>query len=263
MWNQDLYINYSDFQKIAPDIDFSQFNFQGFANPRAYHAMEAETFSMALLIDWRHKDNSPRLGNPKLRVGFAYSSGFYTPHQFVRSSRTPYDTVQVIVGGETTPYPRDSVYTESYRFDNWSRRLRMHASILWQTNPEKRWSLFSGVGLGFGVSIYSEIEHYFSSSYSIETQTSPNQSLFQGYFLNEPSGYIANSGSLSQGARWIDANIFVPIGLDFRLSKKENLFKKMHLIAEITPMLYMNKVPGIRMKVNGTLGANFGLRYNF
>jgi hypothetical protein len=130
----------------------------------------------------------------------------------------------------------------------------------WSTDQSKRWHLHGGVGVGYGFSIKSTIEAYHFQEAHLK---STEQSYVSGLsFLNESfEDGLQENRSFSKGSTWFDFNFFIPIGVNFRLSKKDNFFQKAQLFTETTPMIYLNLNNGFRT-ASGTIMQTVGLKFD-
>jgi hypothetical protein len=174
-------------------------------------------------------------------------------NSFNRQDRRPYDTLSSAQTGQTVYM--DSVTTKTLGMNYTWEQVRLDGSLIFSTNPEARWALFSGIGFSAGVSINSNTEIYYNNSGSIESH-SPNstQTSYSSYYsersMTERFRNKTNLGFLA----------YVPLGIDFRMGKRREFWKRMHLVYELRPGINMTSVPELRVIANAAIQQGLGVK---
>jgi hypothetical protein len=152
----------------------------------------------------------------------------------------------------------DSIIRKNLGMKYSSEQLRFDGSLIFRTNPEARWSLFTGIGItaGFSFNAYSEI--YFSQTNSIEARfPNGNSSTYYSHFGNDwETEKFRNKNNLA-------FSTYIPMGIDFRIGKKSEFWKQTHLFYEIRPGINMTSIPELRTLTNRTIQHGLGLKVSW
>jgi len=153
----------------------------------------------------------------------------------------------------------DSVTSNLYGMYYNSDQLRLDASIIFRTNPEARWSLFTGVGFNVGFSINSNTDVYYSKFNDTEIRREVGSRTFSSFSSN----YSENNG---KSERFINkTNIafstFIPMGIDFRIGKTSEFWKRIHLFYEARPGINVTLIPELHTLTNVSLQQGIGLKF--
>lgn len=141
-------------------------------------------------LQFSNKEKTMYKSNPLLRLGFTYSSGTNLMGGSFKEDRIPFDTLTSSQTGQTAFI--DSINTQGYNMNYRSEQLRFDGSIIFRTNPEARWSLFTGIGITAGISINARTDIYYSNYGTAETTYA------DGTISSSPSyGYsYSNNGNI-------------------------------------------------------------------
>jgi hypothetical protein len=132
-----------------------------------------------------------------------------------------------------------------------SQQLRIESSLIYRTNAEKRWSVYAGIGASLGLSYNAQTHISYSTT-----------DYFSGNYAN-------NSGSYDYGFEHfrnktnISTSVFVPMGVDFRIGKNKEFWKRLHLYYEMKPALSFLSVPELRTFTSVNMINSFGLKVTF
>lgn len=228
----------TDFQKLNPQSTILMENMDGYTSPGyRYHGYpfvmnygsstfpSGGMFGANLGFSFKEKPKS----GVQLRCGIAVSGTTF--NNFVsKTDRVTYDTLTSSQTGQTVYY--DSITYRSYSMQYNARQLKLDVSLLYRMYPSARWSLYGGIGLQGGTSLtaYSDITY---NEYSVvEGKTTEY-------------GYEAN---VSRTERLKNKNVqevvaYLPIGVDFRLGKRKEFFKQIHLFTELRPYISAMNIP--------------------
>jgi hypothetical protein len=135
-------------------------------------------------------------------------------------------------------------------YDN--QQIRIDAAYVWEMNAGERWAFSAGAGLSFGLSYQSKTSlHYaeYTNSYAGYGSYAGNQTT------------TLESESYKSPMTW-GANIYVPLGINFRLGTKRAFWKPWMIYSELRPQLSFNSIPNSGVKFSPGIGSASGIRYN-
>ena len=156
------------------------------------------------------------------------------------------------------PWGYDTTYHKKYSLRSYSEQLRLDVSYIYHIKKENRWSFYGGLGVTIGSSLKSYVTINYSESSSVEFQGTtvhqpPKQNLPTKY-RNETIKTKSQLGSC----------IYVPLGMNFRLGKKREFFKRLHLYGEMRLFVNSTTIPELnKTLVTGGIKGGIGLRVNF
>jgi hypothetical protein len=229
----------------------------GNQSSQRYNGSISEYFQLNLNFSVHGKNGKKLRGNPLLRMGFSYVPNMNNTLDFHTSNTFAYDTIYTTFQGVTSKQAVDSIVDNYKSFSVMSDRLRFNSSMLWQTNPSKRWCFFGGIGAGIGFTL-SSILQIKDSQFNYFVRTSNENDFFLPEF-NLPryhSEHITNQ----RVNGWFDATFFIPIGVDFRWGKKENFWHHVHQFIEYSPTLWIQHTKQINTQFAFASTINFGCR---
>lgn len=246
----------TDYQNMALNNDFPILDMEGYNSASNYYGNIIGAVNLALEFNLFNKAGVQPWGRPTFRVGMSHTWNNTSNLGFFNSNRYPYDSLYTTFQGTTTVTAVDSIRYGGRTFSANSNRIRLNAAALWHSNPEKRWSFYMGIGIGLGASINSTLTVHQYEGYEIDFGHPTS-----GYFL-EPN-YIYSNMETIRGKTWFDFNLIVPVGVELKLSKKDNLFKHAHLFFEFAPTLWMNTAPGVSAQYSMLYSFTNGIRIKF
>lgn len=207
-------------------------------------------------IDILNKEKSEYKSNPKLRVGLSYVNGNSLNNYYNTTDRKPYDTLTSSQTGSTILI--DSVNSKSYYMDYNFEQIRLDASLIFSTNQKSRWSVYTGFGISAGLSLNSNsnISYYESKGIETNDQRIGIPSLNNNNFQNSERETFRNKINFGIMA-------YVPIGIDFRIAKKNEFWKRAHLFYELRPGINFTSIPELRTIGSASLQSGFGVKFGF
>jgi hypothetical protein len=165
---------------------------------------------------------------PQLRVGFAYTAGRNMEASLYKEERQPYDTLTSSQTGNI--FFVDSLVWNSYSISNRHERIGLDLSLIFRTKSNSRWSAYGGVGISGA---------YTFNNYVTASKIKMKSTAITSTEYNWPNRGIASFEHLSdeiiKGADYIILSPYLPLGIDFQLSKRNDFWKRMHLIYELRP----------------------------
>ena len=246
-----------DFYTLAPKSVLLNTDLSEYSQSKGFNYAINNMFSVNLGIQFSDKQKTTYKTNPLLRLGFSYFSGTTLTSNLRNEYRKPYDTLTSAQTGQTTYL--DSVTTNEYRINYSSEQLRFDGSLIFRTNPDARWSLFAGIGISAGVSINANTDINYNKFTGIEPFTA-NDNLFTSY--NYSSSDNRNNEQFRNKNNF-GASVFTPMGVDFRIGKKREFWKQMHLFYELRPGINITSIPELRTITNANVQHGFGIRVSW
>jgi hypothetical protein len=252
--------DYSEFKKLAPQStllksDLSDYDQQIGFSTRATNPI----FSVMLGFKFSDKQKTLYKSNPVLRLGISYlsrASLFGSLYKETRKVLAEFPNPQI---GEI--FYIDSLIRRSINMDYTSQQLRLDGSLIYRTNPEARWSLFAGIGITAGLSINAITTISYSKYSSLETRSSKDNT-------NPPptsSFYVTNEGKTERirNKTNLGFSAYIPTGVDFRIGKKREFWKRTHLYYEFRPGINAISIPELRTFAAGSLQHGIGIRVSW
>jgi hypothetical protein len=246
----------TDFKLLAPQSILLNRDFSDYSSSNGLILNNNTMFSVVLGIQFSDKQNTSYKKNPLLRLGVTYFSGTTLTGNLYKENTKTYDTLTSTNTGQTVYM--DSIIRKNLGMNYSSEQLRFDGSLIFRTNPEARWSLFTGIGVtaGFSFNAYSEI--YFSHTNSIEARfPNGNSSTYYSHFGNDwETEKFRNKNNLA-------FSTYIPMGIDFRIGKKSEFWKQIHLFYEFRPGINMTSIPELRTFTNATIQNVLGLKVSW
>lgn len=255
----ELGLSLNDFRKLAPQsellkADFSNLYTNGFYTNTYYEdALESQSVSeITAGLAKKISESKKYQFFPEYRFGFMYQSGIRSSRYYSRDDYERFDTLTSSQTGQV--FYVDSVKHTSYNMRYSAQQLRITASVIFRHNPLSRWSLYAGGGFNLGMTInpFTEIDYTY--------QTSTNFTLPYSVLPTKNEIYISetfrNKFSMA-GAGFLIA------GVDWRVGRKREFWKRLHLSYELRPIVDYNNIPERKSFVNAAVQHQFSFRYTF
>ena len=240
--------SFDEMKKLAPgsvilEDDLSGYYFYGYSEN-----YNSSVFSALVGFQFANNDKTDLKNNPLLRIGVSYYSLFGDSRRATKEERYPYDTLTSSQTGEMYFY--DSVYTKTYYINYTQEKLQLDVSMLFRTQSESRWMLYAGLGLSAGIGINARTDVVFSESSSIESHPGNSSTYVNSETTREQ---FSNKTSINYSA-------YLPLGLDFGLSKKHDFWKQIHLFLETRPGFEVTSIPELGARSGVIFQSALGIR---
>lgn len=247
--------NLSDFRRMAPSSLLLKEDLSDYSSSPSNEWYPHQYFGLMVGFIPGSKNRASKKYSPLVRLGINFESGDYFDNYFSKSTSFRYDTLYNSQGQPV--YYRDSVYQNRINMHYSSSSLSAEASILLRTNAARRWMFYVGAGFSGGVSFKNEVTVHKSSRDFIEDYDvlGTSHSSYP-YYNSHNSQYEV----FDIGNSWVISG-FVPLGIDFRLGKKNEFLKQVHLFIELRPGIKMMGIPVIGTNTSTFTLSSFGLRY--
>jgi hypothetical protein len=243
----------ADFKTLAPQSALLQNDLTDFYQSSGFSTTTNNMFSIMLGLQFSNKERTSYKKNPLLRLGISYFSGTSITSDFYKEERFPYDTLTSSQTGQTIYI--DSITTKSYSMNYSSEQLRLEASLIFRTNPEARWSLFAGIGVNAGLSINANTAIYYN-----RYESSDNR--FINGNTSSPYGYSNTDNSKTENIKNksnFGLSTYIPMGVNLRLGKKNEFWKRTHLFYELRPGINITSIPELRTVTNSSIQHGLGI----
>jgi len=244
----------SDFKTLAPQSVLLNNDMSDYFQSSGMNTTTNNMFSIMLGLQFSDKEKASYKANPLLRLGVSYFSTTTMTCGFYKEDRTPYDTLTSAQTGQTAYV--DSLTSQRYSMNYSSEQLRIDGSLIFRTNPEARWSLFAGIGFTAGLSINANTDIYYRENSRTETRYA-NGSTFSSY-----GNYNPDNGKTEKFKNKTNLGIstYIPMGIDFRIGKKKEFWKRTHLFYELRPGINITSIPELGTITNSSNQHGLGLR---
>jgi hypothetical protein len=152
----------------------------------------------------------------------------------------------------------DSTRTDEYHFSTVSNQLAMDLSATFSTNKLNKFSFYAGFGtfFGFTYASYLDVMHTNritkNNGFSDPVRYQNNQ-MWNSSTENEKLK-LDNVGSI--------AAIYIPLGIEYRISKKVNVLKNFSIYTELRPSLVVSKNSFSEVNSSSYWMNIVGLRYH-
>ena len=210
----------ADYRALLPNSAILSKDYSDFVGSN-YQSYQYSTM-LSILYGLRLGNSTEKLEH-RMRVGFSYSNIYSGSSSYYKQTTTPYDTLTSSRTGEQTVI--DSINSQNLYMDLSQDMLSLDISYIIRANPNGRWSFYTGLGLELGVGINTRANIY-SSEYNYANGP------FYFDINNDENSFESESYSLDPS---YSVNLYLPIGLDFRLSKSNEFWKRAHLYTELRP----------------------------
>lgn len=247
----------TDFKTLAPQSVLLNNNMTDFSQSGGFSMTGNTMFSVMLGLQFSDKQKTIYKANPLLRLGISYFSGTTLTGDSYKEDRKPYDTLTSTQTGQTVYI--DSVITKNYSMNYSSEQLRFDGSLIFRTNPEARWSIFTGIGFTAGLSINANTNIYYRNYGRTEIRYADGST-------SSSYNYSGNDNSKTENFKNktnFGASTYIPMGIDFRIGKKREFWKRTHLFYELRPGINITSIPELRTITNASLQHGLGLRVSW
>lgn len=244
----------TDFKILAPQSVLLSNNLTDYSSSSDAFIITGNTmFSAMLGLHFSDKQKTSLKTNPLLRLGITYFSGRALTGSLYKENSKPYDTLTSAQTGQTIYI--DSVTLERYGMNYSYEQLRIDGSLIFRTNPGARWTIYSGIGVTAGISINAQTDIYYYIDKHTEQANNANYSSYNGTVTFDREK-IRNKNNFG-------ASAFIPLGIDFRIGKKREFWKRLHLFYELKPGINITSISELRTITNASLQHGLGLRVSW
>jgi len=246
----------SDFRTLAPQSAVLN-TMNDVSNSDGFTIMGNSSFSALVGIKFKNKNSESYKSNPLLRLGISYFTGSALSYSTFNDTRKPFDTLTSAQTGQTIYI--DSLSYQSHTMNYTSEQLRLDVSVLFRTNPEARWSVFGGLGITAGLSLNANTHIHYNKFDRTEARFPNGNNSFTNSSLTNETRITERF----QNSNNFGASAYIPMGVDFRIGKKREFWKQMHLFYELRPGINTVSIPELRTLTNASMQHGIGLRVSW
>lgn len=245
----------NQFQQIVPESELLNQNLDDF-NQYFYESDPnySGAFSVQLAFDWlRGNENWNRL-NPQLKFGFSYGSINLIRGNLNKMEYFRIDTLVSNSNGQE--YYVDSVDSEDYTLNYDADFLVVDASLIIGSNPMSRWSFYGGVGMSAGINFNATARVFNTKDQYIDSRGNYNSPRYAWNPEFKEEVYRKNEAGIA-------LMLGVPMGVNFRLSKKKKVWENFSFFLELRPSITYFKVSELDGSLYAASFNSFGVKYRF
>lgn len=245
--------NITDFAPLAPGSSILLKDFSNYESSMGYYNFNYP-FGMGMQNTSSFQSLQVGLSLPKcqgtLRLGISNFS-----NQLMNAYGSYYEShvVDTLISSQNGSMTFvDSTISRNV-FGNYNnQQIRIDAAYVWEMNAGERWAFSAGAGLSFGLSYQSQTSlHYTEYTNS-----------YQGYGSYAGNQITTHESETYKNPMNWGANIYVPLGINFRLGTKRAFWKPWMIYSELRPQLSFNSIPNSGVKFSPGIGSTSGIRYN-
>lgn len=241
-----------DFKALAKQSVFLNSEIWDFSRNSRLWIRVKGLFSAQLGLRFRDHQKTAYKSNPLLRLGITYSGGTIFSGDFEQEEVKTSDTLISGQTGET--YVIDSVTRSNITMRYKTQLIQFDANLLFRTNPQSRWSVYGGIGITAGASLNANTEiNYYSY---LKTEMKSSDGTISSYY----SDYDRNKREVFSNGSTTNLTVYIPLGIDFRLARRSEFWKRLHIFYEMRPGIETMKIPELRTYSNGTFQNSIGFR---
>ncbi len=245
--------NITDFAPLAPGSSILMKDFSNYENGMGYYNFNYP-FNMGMQNNSSFQSLQVGLSLPKcqgtLRLGISNFS-----NQLMSAYGSYYEShvVDTLISSQNGSLAFVDSTIRRNVFGNYTnQQIRLEAAYVWEMNAGERWAFSAGAGLSFGLSYQSRTTlHYTEYTNS-----------YQGYSFYEGNQTTTHESEAYKNPINWGANLYVPLGINFRLGTKRAFWKPWMIYSELRPQLSIHSIPNAGVKFSPGIGSASGIRYN-
>jgi len=246
----------SDFKLLAPESLLLSDQLGDYASSYSSSSPDGGSFTALIEVSMRDKNRTGYKSGPIFRAGFNYLGGMGVTNNIRMEQRTPYDTLYSGNSGVVSYI--DSVREQRYEMNYRSNHFQLDLSAIWRSKGKSLLSVYAGLGVSAGLSIYSETtinysDHRYTNQYQTDNYDLREYRYNNNYWDKQES--VMNTQNLA-------VQVFMPLGVALKMGKKRELFRNLHLFTELRPGIGYYQIPELNAGFTRPFYQQFfGLRY--
>jgi hypothetical protein len=246
-----------DFQRLAPESSLLNNNFTEFNSDNERQLRGGYSFAASIGMLIRKADKTSYRRNPLLRLGIAYFSANELSATYQHQGSFTFDTLSSQTS--STVLYVDSQITERYRMKYTTQNIRLDGSLIYRTDPLRRWSIYAGFGLTAGLSMNDETTVDYRRSEDVIYRSEKVNDTYNG---TSNTGVDRQHESFRNESHFV-GSVYIPLGIDFTVGKTREFWKQVHLVYEMRPALTYMPIPELENFVLPTTQQMFGVRISW
>lgn len=245
----------ADFNLLAPNSVLLNSNL--IPNPASYYPYYYQSYPNAMFsamvgFQFSDKQKTKYNKNIQFRVGITYFNNSALSGGLYNSERVTFDTLTSSQTGAHIFI--DSIITRGLNMNYSSEQLRLDGTLILRTNPDARWSLYSGIGITAGFSFNAKTTIKYITNYQIVHR--------------DPNGYTEHKKSFSGETEYevitnknnFGCSAYIPLGINLKLGHKTEFWKKVNLFYEIRPSVNVTYIPELGTRTNSFVHFGGGFK---
>jgi len=193
----------------------------------------------------------------EILFGLYYSGSDLANRKSTKMTSVPGDTFS----HNSVMYQNDTIKRTQKSYREEANVLGLTFQYLYKTDPEKRFSLFAGYGINLGYAVNARIYKRSSKDSAIVVGLSGAQPSFELFNNETKLGTDVHRSSVEAKPTFL-TNVFIPVGLNLRLSQSREILNKMNLFVKADMGLQVETIVNRRAHFNPYIGCGFGLTYD-
>jgi hypothetical protein len=154
----------------------------------------------------------------------------------------------------------DSVSTTFVGGNYKSTALKLDGAFLWSTDAQRRFALYTGLGMNAGITLSPTTRVYNHHWTGKEVVGLDGVLLSSERYMNSQDGFSQTVYANKMG--WV-ASVYIPCGAELRLGNKKEFWKNIRVFGEIRPSLNFIHVPETRTYVFPSIQNALGVKVSW
>jgi hypothetical protein len=241
-----------NFTELNVRSDKTSFQVTGFIRDDVFLYESRLLFSLEAGFRLRNKKGELYKRDPLLRLGVS----LVTREEMNYELRNENRVYSGFVMHNDDSIHRDTVYRQNLDMNYGGYQVRINASLNFRKEVNERWTFFLGAGVYAGVSINTGTWVSYSERTTIESRY-PSV-----YYPIEWVDYAETTNEYFINKPFYTLSPYAPLGFDFRFSKRNSFFKKLHLGAELRPGIGFVFIPELGLQIKPCRQWGVTLKYS-
>lgn len=249
-------LSLENFRQLAPGSVFLQNDLSSFKNSRYSFFDNSYIFRAGATFSKKNEPEKERGIRHNFRLAATYGGGTLYSNYFWKENRYPADTLVSVKSGRI--YVLDSVSTKSYTMEYKQKYFGIDASLIFYSPAWHAFSLYGGVGINGNFDFDNSVTIGYSQFSQLEQSESSGAEYFNVWRILDFDYKEENIPT----AKAFSASIFLPLGVDMKLSKHERGLGKLHLYYEVRPLIHVSGVPELKAFTGFRIQHSMGFRFS-
>lgn len=265
--NPDLFVDITGFSETGPGWGYNGMYFDGM---RGFTYSGGGSGQGSLLFNLGLTPYSKKLDkyreNRELRFSIGGNIGTRNNFYYYDQQTFVIDTLQSVNEGNVVY--ADSSIIKHYNYSLDFSEVNFGFSYLFKTDVKRLCHFYTGLGFNYGITLKSDVSVYedvYRSVYYYNENDKPSDDEVWLTSSYDSDGYSSFSSETNLTDPMQFARIFIPLGLELKLSKKPgSFFNQVDLFTDLNPGVEFQFLGGEKTYANPYLGVAFiGFRYHW
>ncbi len=242
-------LNKSEMSFLNKGIDLPYFS-----NIKNHSSSDRYYNGVGVMAGWNITKHKKSNLQHKLRTGVSFGNfGLNYDGFWNQQTNKTIDSVVLQSTGQT--FPIDSTFSQYASVNHNAKMFNVDASYIVTLNAQRRLSFYTGLGASLGISL----QNYISGNY------------VEYSYINSPYRNINNNSTNFNNRNTVNKTLpvattiraYIPLGLNFRLSNRNQFLKHFSLYGEMNLGLNIDNMKGINPNIGFYNAGNAGLKVSF